>query len=76
MSFCIRYQHGSDTFEKIWHIQSKKPALPEAAHVVYFRADGDELELVWQRVHQIPITHMICTWGPPWAHFIFTNLFY
>lgn len=76
MSFSIRYQHKADTFEKTWHVQSKKPELPADAHVVYLRADGDELDMIDEKFVGIPITRMICTWGPPWSHFIFTNLMY
>jgi hypothetical protein len=76
MSFHIKYQHKNDQFAQTWHVQSKMPVIPTDAHVVYLRADGHELVLIDQRIRGIPITSMICTWGPPWAHFIFTNLIY
>lgn len=56
-----------------WHIPSKKPVT--LSKLIWFVADGDELELVRSHFTGIPITKgNYCIWHGEIAEFIFNNL--
>jgi hypothetical protein len=59
MSFVITTKFSS--FRKEWWIQTKKPKV-EPQDVLTLWASGDELELIVQRIPNIPHAHTFTMW--------------
>lgn len=74
MSFHIITKDGRS---ETWY-GNKKPKFPSVdfreSIVVFFQADGDELNFIINRIKNIPYTHSICTWRGSMAQFIYDNL--
>ena len=74
MAFYIETKQGN---RKTWHLQNKRPEVlwHISDDVQKLQADGDELELIRQRLVNVPITHGgVCIWRGEMARFIYDNL--
>lgn len=82
MSFYLKTKTGQQ-FE--WHTGTKKPMhIPGGAsfitktetfnNVLYLQADGDELEHIRMKIHNIPIGYSVFIWRDNLAQLIYDNL--
>lgn len=74
MAFYAEILQNGKEVEKQWHVGTRTPAINSDSKVLLLMADGDELDFVVARFHNIPYCHPITKWEGEMASFIYKNL--